>query len=80
MAEHGRIIQKRKHSLLEACISTAIGFVLAYLFNYICLPLFGFYPSHGQIFWYTVIFTVLSIIRGYFVRRLFNWLHARELL
>ena len=73
-------MQKRQHSFLEACVSTSIGFGVAYLANWLVLPLFGFKASHGQIFWITVIFTGISIIRGYYVRRLFNLLHIKGIL
>lgn len=72
--------QQKKHSLLEAGLSTAIGFVIAFLANLIILPQFGFTPTFVQNFWLTVFFTVVSVIRSYYVRRLFNWLHTKEIL
>ena len=74
------IMQKKRHSLLEVCVGTAIGFIVAYLANWIVLPWFGLFPSHGEIFWITCVFTVISIVRGYFVRRLFNWIHLKGIL
>ena len=73
-------MQKKKHSLLEACISTMIGFVVAFTANLIILPIFGFHPSFVQNLWLTVFYTVVSVVRSYYVRRLFNWLHARGIL
>ena len=73
-------MQKKTHSLLETCISTAIGFGVAFVANATILPLFGFTPTLSQNFWITVFFTVVSVIRGYFVRRLFNWLHVKAYL
>lgn len=72
--------QKKRHSFLEACISTAIGFGIAYTTNLLVMPLFGFQITHGQNFWITCIFTGISVIRGYGVRRLFNLLHSRGIL
>ena len=73
--------QRRHHSFIEACISTGIGFGVAFTANAVVFPLFFGMPiSHSQNFWLTMIFTVLSIFRGYFVRRLFNYLHTKELL
>jgi ABC-type antimicrobial peptide transport system permease subunit len=73
--------QKKKHSLLEALISTAIGFVIAFVATSIIVPLiFGFHPSFQDNFIMTCMFTVVSVIRGYYVRRLFNWMHEKEIL
>ena len=68
--------QTRMQSAIETVASTAIGFVIAYAASYTVLPLFGHHVTHGQNFWITVIFTVISLIRGWFVRRLFNRLHG----
>lgn len=72
--------QRFRHSLLETCISTAIGFGVAYAANWWVLPWFGFHPSHKETFVITCIFTVISILRGLAVRRFFNWLHKEGVL
>ena len=69
--------QTKLQSLIETCASTAIGFGIAYVASYTVLPLFGHHVTHGQNFWITCIFTVISLVRGWFVRRLFNWWHHR---
>ena len=69
--------QTRMQSAVETVCSTAIGFGIAYVASLLVLPIFGFDVTHGQNFWITVIFTVISLIRGWFVRRLFNRLHGR---
>ena len=73
-------MQRKRHSLLEACIGTAIGYGIAFTANMVILPLFGFTPSFHQNFWITNFFTAISIVRGYYVRRLFNLLHHRGIL
>lgn len=72
--------QKRKHSLMETLTSTFIGYVLAYVTTLLVFPLFGWEISASKSFWITNIFTVLSILRGYGVRRLFNWLYLKGIL
>lgn len=67
--------QSRGMSFAEICFSTAIGFVIAFITNAVVMPAFGHHVSASQNFWITVIFTVVSIIRGYFVRRLFEAMH-----
>lgn len=70
--------QSRMQSAIETAASTAIGFVIAYVASNTVLPLFGHHVTHGQNFWITVIFTVISLIRGWCVRRLFNRLHGER--
>jgi hypothetical protein len=72
--------QKKRHSLLETCISTALGFGVALLTQAVVFPLFGLHTSGGQHVLIALIFTVVSIIRGYFVRRMFNYLHTNGVL
>lgn len=67
--------QTTRQSAIETCASTAIGFGVAYVATYTVLPLFGHHVTHEQSLWITVIFTAISLVRGYFVRRLFNRLH-----
>lgn len=72
--------QLKRHSALEVCISTGIGFVVAFTANLIILPPFGFTPTFTQNLFLTIFFTIVSVIRGYAVRRLFNWLHVKGYL
>ena len=68
--------QSRMQSAVETVASTAIGFVVALIATHTVLPLFGYdvTPSHSV--GITVIFTAISLIRGWCVRRLFNRLHG----
>ena len=71
--------QKRSHSLLEACINTCIGFFVALVTQCIVFPLFGIHITYSEQFAIGAIFTVVSIARGYLIRRLFNYLHIKEI-
>lgn len=65
--------QSRKESLLEAFLNTASGFALSYLtWVLIAAPLFNIPVSHTETFGITCVFTVVSILRSYVWRRLFN--------
>lgn len=64
--------QTRLGSLIEACINTAIGFVLSIALSLVVYPMFGHAFTLAQNFWITVIFTVASIARSYAVRRWAN--------
>ncbi len=68
--------QSRRHSFIEAMAGTAIGFVISVLASMVVYPLFGHAFTLHQNIGITAIFTVLSIARGYAVRRLLNMLHV----
>jgi hypothetical protein len=69
--------QSRVMSLVEVATSSLIGFVVSIFSNWAVLPLFGMHPSFHQSFWITLIFMVISIVRGYLVRRFFSWFSIR---
>jgi hypothetical protein len=69
--------QSRLMSFVETTLSTAIGFAVALATQLIVFPLFGWNPSITQNLLITVIFTVVSIARGFLLRRLFEALHIR---
>lgn len=64
--------QTRKQSAIETVAGVAIGFVVSVSASAVVYPLFGHAFTLGQNVGITVIFTILSIARGYAVRRLFN--------
>lgn len=66
------VMQSKKHSVFESITSTAIGFVINVTAQHLIFPLFGIYVAWSENLLIAVFFTVISIIRGYFVRRLFN--------
>lgn len=71
-------MQSKKMSALESAVSTAIGYSVATAANYFILPLFGYAVTLADASWIGVIFTLISLVRGYFVRRLFNWIHVKQ--
>ena len=64
--------QTRLESLAEVLINVVIGWVIAFITQLIVFPMFGVHVSLSSQFWISVIFTVVSIIRGYVIRRWFN--------
>jgi len=83
-SEHGRIPstqhvgQSKRWSLIETIIGVIIGFIVALLIQLAIFPLFGIATSFGENFTIAGVFTVASVIRGYYVRRMFSWLrHSR---
>lgn len=71
--------QSRRHSMVEAIAGTTIGFVVSVLASLVVYPLHGHTFSLGEVSSITLIFTVLSVVRGYVVRRLFNRWHRRAI-
>jgi hypothetical protein len=72
--------QSRKASFLETAMSTVIGFLVAVATQMALFPLMGIHVSDGAQFKLGAAFTVVSVIRGYFVRRLFNYFHIKGIL
>jgi uncharacterized membrane protein len=70
--------QTRRQSLLEVLVSTALGLSISTATNFYALPLFGFEVSMHQAGAMAVLFTALSLIRSYIVRRLFNRSWSRK--
>ena len=67
-------MQSKKMNLIETVVSVAIGYVVALLSQIVVFPLFDIKVSLIDNLLIGLLFTVISIIRGYFVRRLFNWI------
>lgn len=72
--------QATRHSLVETVISTAIGYLINIVAQLLVLPIFGIHISVRDDFLMGMIFTVISIVRGFGVRRLFNYLHVKGIL
>ena len=67
-------VQSKKMSLIETIVSVAIGYVVALLSQIVVCPLFDIEVSLIDNLLIGLLFTVISIIRGYYIRRLFNWI------
>ena len=64
--------QSKLESLAEVFLNVAIGWVIALITQLVVFPMFGIQVTFGEQFTISVIFTVVSIIRGYIIRRWFN--------
>lgn len=65
-------MQSKGRSLKEALASTAIGFGISYIANIVVLNAFALPVGPGKALYISVIFTMISVVRGYLVRRYFN--------
>lgn len=59
-------------SAVEAVVNTAIGYTISVIATLIILPLFGHAVSFGNAAWISGAFTVVSVVRSYVLRRVFN--------
>ncbi len=64
--------QKKAHSLIETVTNTAIGYVIAIIAQCVIFPLFGVDIPLSSNFQIAACFTVISIARGYTIRRWFT--------
>lgn len=69
--------QTRTQSAVEAVVNTVVSFATGVATNYFALPFFGFPASATQAINLTLIFTAISLVRQYLLRRVFNKLHNK---
>ena len=71
------INQKKLQSLVEVLLNTAIGYAVAITTQIYVFPLFNIHIPISADLKIGLIFTVISIIRSYVLRRLFNYINCR---
>ena len=64
--------QSRAMSLVEAVTNVVAGYGMAVGMQLAVFPLFGLHPTLGQSLKIGAWFTLISLLRGYFLRRLFD--------
>lgn len=72
--------QTRKHSALEAVLNVLIGYGIAIAAQLVIFPLFGGHFTFGENLKIGALFTVVSLVRSYLLRRLFNRIMVRGAL
>ena len=65
-------MQSKLFSFIESLTNVFIGFFISIIANLLIFPLFGFYPTLSQATNIGIIYTLISILRSYLLRRLFN--------
>jgi len=65
-------MQTKTLSILEVVTNYVIGFAIAWFIQAYFLRWMGFSVSNKSVTGVTLIFTVVSILRSYIVRRVFN--------
>jgi hypothetical protein len=70
--------QSRLMSFVEAITNVLVGYLVALATQLLVFPLFGVRLSLSENLLIGLVFTVVSIIRSYALRRVFNGIHRRQ--
>jgi hypothetical protein len=73
-----RVGQSRRGSLLESLVNILVGASINYAANLLIFPLFGWHLSAQDNVLMVFIYTGISLVRSYGLRRLFNWRAVRK--
>ena len=65
-------MQTKKQSFIESLTSVFVGWLIGVILNMLVLPIFDYNITVIDSLWVSLIFTVVSVIRGYVIRRFFN--------
>lgn len=65
-------MQSKKHSALESVTNVVVGLVTSFLIQLWIYPLLNIKVTINQNIFITFVFFIVSFIRGYIIRRLFN--------
>ena len=71
-------MQSKKESLLESITNNIVGYSVNFFMNLLILPIFGFNPSLSQNAKIGLLFTGVSLVRSYVLRRIYNKIGMRE--
>lgn len=69
-------MQSRRHSLIESVTNVAVGYGVAVCAQIVIFPLFGIQTSIGDDLLIAALFTLVSLVRSYAIRRIFNRIAA----
>ena len=65
-------MQTKKHSLLESLTNVIVGLLMSFLTQLIIYPFLDIEVSLNQNIIITAVFFIISFVRGYVIRRIFN--------
>jgi hypothetical protein len=63
--------QSRRMSLIEAITNVTVGYAVAVATQIVVFPWFGLHPTIGENIAIAALFTGISLLRSYALRRLF---------
>lgn len=65
-------MQSKKHSTLESLTNTIVGLLTSFAIQLVIYPLLNIPVTLNQNIIITVVFFLVSFLRGYIIRRVFN--------
>ena len=65
-------MQTKRQTLIETLTSVFVGWLIGVILNMLVLPLFDYNVSLTDGVLISIIFTAVSVIRSYIIRRWFN--------
>lgn len=71
--------QDKHMSLIESVVNVFIGYILTVLIQYLIYPLFGIVIPAEQALFISGLIVLISFIKNYALRRMFNTLHVNGL-
>ena len=71
-------MQSKRGSLFEAIVNVACGIGVAWAATWLVFPWFGYEVTWSATLGITLVFTAVSLVRSYLVRRLFVRLEANS--
>lgn len=71
-------MQSQWHSIAEVLLNTISGFLISWVMTLLVLNGYGYKVTSAQSAQITIIFTMISIARSYFWRRLFNGYYIKK--
>ena len=67
--------QTKKQSIIEVIANTVVGFIISVGVSVLLFPLMGIPVTFGENIGITLIFTLISLVRSFVMRRIFNKMH-----
>lgn len=71
-------MQTKKHSIIESLTNIIVGLITSFLIQLVIYPVLNIPVSLNQNIIITTVFFVVSFIRSYIIRRIFNKLCKRK--
>jgi len=69
--------QTRLMSLIESITNIVVGYIVAVATQFAVFPMFGLRVGIVENLWIGLAFTVVSLVRSYALRRLFEYIRVR---
>lgn len=64
-------------SAVEAAANVAVGYIVSVAATAVVMPAFGYRVTAGDALGISAVFTAVSLVRSYVLRRAFNWWSGR---